>query len=171
MSGNPLGLVTGPASASRRNCLPLIPPEFPDRLVHDDDVLDRSFAPPPTPPPGPPSRTAPKREFLAFDPAVITNAGGLSPFGTMAQSGNAWEWIESGSTAPNDSAGEDRPVRGGNWVVRSGSLQSSFRTTGYSPAAEHTSFGFRVASVPDPSAVLLSLVAGGLGLARRRRKG
>ena len=86
----------------------------------------------------------------------------------MAQSGNAWEWIESGSTAPNDSAGEDRPVRGGNWVVRSGSLQSSFRTTGYSPAAEHTSFGFRVASVPEPSAALLAAL-GGLALLRHRR--
>ena len=31
-------------------------------------------------------------------PADITNAGGLSPYGTMGQGGNVWEWMESAGT-------------------------------------------------------------------------
>jgi len=48
-------------------------------------------------------------------PADITNAGGLSAYGTMAQNGNVWEWSESGSTPPNDDEVESRVLRGGAW--------------------------------------------------------
>ncbi|MGK0185181.1 MAG: sulfatase modifying factor 1 [Verrucomicrobiales bacterium] len=58
-------------------------------------------------------------------PADITNAGGLSPYGTMAQNGNVWEWAESGFNAPNDSAAESRVLRGGFWGDTSFSLRSS----------------------------------------------
>jgi len=34
-------------------------------------------------------------------PADITNAGGLSPYGTMAQNGNVWEWGESALDGSN----------------------------------------------------------------------
>jgi len=103
-------------------------------------------------------------------PADITNAGGLSPYGTMAQGGNVWEWVETAYDGINDSVGEVRTVRGGGWgngaydLVVTGN--SSFPTT-----PTNVDFGFRVASVPEPSA--LSLLAVGLGglaiLARRRR--
>ena len=46
-------------------------------------------------------------------PADITNAGGLSPYGTMAQNGNVSERLESGYTPPNDLASEGRVLRGG----------------------------------------------------------
>ena len=81
-------------------------------------------------------------------PADITNAGGLSPYGTMAQNGNVWEWCESGYTAPNDSAVESRVLRGGGWGFSSGSLQSSFRSF-YSPGGGGNDVGFRVAAVPE----------------------
>jgi formylglycine-generating enzyme len=55
------------------------------------------------------------------------SAGGLSPYGTMAQNGNVWEWAESGFTAPNDSAAESRVLRGGYWNFSSGLLRSSLR--------------------------------------------
>jgi formylglycine-generating enzyme required for sulfatase activity len=81
-------------------------------------------------------------------PADITNAGGLSPYGTMAQNGNAFEWCESASTAPNDSAVESRVLRGGAWDGSSLYLQSSYRFVN-NPASEGITNGFRVAAVPE----------------------
>jgi len=85
-------------------------------------------------------------------PADITNAGGLSAYGTMAQNGNVWEWGENGFTAPNDSAGESRVIRGGGWGNSSDFLSSSFRNFG-SPTNENSFIGFRVAAVPEPSSL------------------
>ena len=82
------------------------------------------------------------------DPVDITNAGGLSPYGTMAQNGNAFEWCESASTAPNDSAVESRVRRGGSWYFNSNTLQSSARYS-LNPLFEDIDFGFRVAAVPE----------------------
>ena len=80
-------------------------------------------------------------------PADITNAGGLSPYGTMAQNGNAFEWCESAFTAPNDSAVESRVLRGGFWstppplaVVLPQSATTRTRDS---------ALGFRVAAVPE----------------------
>jgi formylglycine-generating enzyme required for sulfatase activity len=102
-------------------------------------------------------------------PADITNAGGLSPFGTMAQNGNVWEWAESGFVAPNDSAGEDRAFRGGSWRNPSGNLVSSFRSY-LEPMVGSRDFGFRVAAVPEPATATLAAL-GLLGLVFRRRRG
>ncbi|MFK7909825.1 MAG: SUMF1/EgtB/PvdO family nonheme iron enzyme [Akkermansiaceae bacterium] len=102
-------------------------------------------------------------------PADITNAGGLSPYGTMAQSGNVREWGESGHTAPNDSAAESRLIRGGFWSNGSNLLQSSFRSSN-SPPIQGDFLGFRVAAVPEPSGVTL-LVVGAMGLLMRRKRG
>ena len=109
-------------------------------------------------------------------PAIITNAGGLSPYGTMAQNGNVGEWQESGFTAPNDSATEPRVIRGGSWTsgasgtglvpTNRGNPASPPPTTG-----EYANNGFRVASVaiPEPSACLLTLL-GAFGLVLRRKR-
>lgn len=101
-------------------------------------------------------------------PADITNAGGLSAYGTMAQSGNVFELAESGSTAPNDSAGESRVHRGGYWSDSSGNLTASNRYDS-SPTDEFDGVGFRVAAVPEPSALMLTLI-GALGVVTRRRR-
>jgi formylglycine-generating enzyme required for sulfatase activity len=108
----------------------------------------------------------------ATGPAIITNAGGLSPYGTMAQNGNVAEWNESGYTAPNDSATESRVARGGSWTSAGtgGALLSTNRgNPTATPNLEFANVGFRVASVPEPSACLLTLL-GALGVVLRRRR-
>jgi len=106
-------------------------------------------------------------------PADITSAGGLSPYGTMGQGGNAWEWMETNYSGTNDSSGSSRGLRGRSWVSGNGYLASSSRFYG-GPSVEYFEFGFRVASselaaVPEPTSLLstLALVSSGLLLRRR----
>ena len=102
-------------------------------------------------------------------PADINNAGGLSPYGTMGQGGNVWEWNETAYDGINDTAGEFREERGSSWGDSfSGGLDASvFSWT--VPTNENIYLGFRVASVPEPSTGLL-VVLGLSGLLLRRRK-
>jgi len=102
-------------------------------------------------------------------PADITLAGGESHYGTVGQNGNVWEWQESAFTAPNDSATENRGIRGGAWDGPEISLRSSDRI-GNSPTFQFDDSGFRVASVPEPTGGALLLAAGGAWLLRRRRR-
>jgi len=84
-----------------------------------------------------------------------------SAYGTNDQAGNVWEW--------NDAViGSSRGLRGGSWNGNSGILPASFRF-GFTPSGESPSVGFRVASVPEPSALLLVSIAAGVLLTRRRR--
>jgi formylglycine-generating enzyme len=106
-------------------------------------------------------------QATATGPADIDNAGGLSHYGTMGQNGNVWEWNESAFDAPNDSSSEGRAFRGGFWFNSEFSLRSSLRSSS-GPSGELSFIGFRVASVPEPSAALLVLMAGGAWLLRRR---
>jgi len=104
-------------------------------------------------------------------PADITSAGGLSPYGTMGQGGNVSEWNETAVDGINNTAGESRNLRGGAWYSSSSGLDASSRYT-TSPASEGGftgDYGFRVASVPEPSTGLL-VVLGLSGLLLRRRK-
>ena len=98
---------------------------------------------------------------------VITDVGayGLnsdSAYGTNDQAGNVWEW--------NDAviSGSSRGRRGGSWGYGVGTLESSDRTIS-DPSNEDDGIGFRVASVPETSAGLLTMLAGGVMLARRKR--
>jgi hypothetical protein len=104
------------------------------------------------------------------NPAAVTFAGGLSPYGTMGQGGNVWEWNESAFAGTNSSSSENRTFRGGNWFHDEDHLRSSFRLK-YDPSNEFYGIGFRVASVPEPStyALLAMSAAGALWMARRRR--
>ncbi len=98
-------------------------------------------------------------------PADITLAGGLSPYGTMGQGGNVWEWEETEFDLVNDSSSSARGLRGGNWIFGSESLRSSLRSSS-NPRDEGNSFGFRVASTAVPEPTSLSIAALGLvGLA------
>ncbi len=113
------------------------------------------------------SGTAVYGQTVAAGPANVTNAGGLSPYGTMAQSGNVSEWNESGALAPNDSATEARVYRGGNWANPSFSQSVTSRNS-LQPDGEGA-IGFRVASVPEPSAWILGLLSmTGMVLRRKR---
>ena len=96
-------------------------------------------------------------------PADITNAGGLSAFGTMAQGGNVNEFNESANDGVNDSPMESRDLRGGAWgVSRVYFMMASVRSEqGLDPAFEEEAFiGFRVASIPEPSSLSLLLDGG-----------
>jgi formylglycine-generating enzyme required for sulfatase activity len=103
-------------------------------------------------------------------PAIVDSAGGLSPYGTMGQGGNVFEWTESAFAGTNSSSSENRARRGGFWKSSEGSLRSSSRDFD-APSSGSSSLGFRVASVPEPStyALLLMTGAGALWMARRRR--
>ena len=103
-------------------------------------------------------------------PAIVASAGGLSPYGTMGQGGNIFEWNESAFDGTNSSASENRDIRGGNWFDSELYLRSSIRYD-VDPSLENYDLGFRVASVPEPSTyamALAGLACGGYSLFRRR---
>lgn len=89
-----------------------------------------------------------------------------SSYGTFDQGGNVSEW--------NDAviSGTLRGVRGGSFgsgfYDNSSPLLSSARSSA-SPTIENESTGFRVASVPEPSAMVLTVLASGMMLIRRKR--
>jgi formylglycine-generating enzyme required for sulfatase activity len=94
-------------------------------------------------------------------PADITNAGGLSPYGTMAQGGNVWEWLES----PIDLSSPQRYYRGTGWP--NADLPNQHFSTNENTIG---TLGIRVGStaVPEPSSIALGLLA--LALHTRRRR-
>ena len=109
--------------------------------------------------------------YFQGKPNDITKAGVLSPYRTMGQGGNVWEWNE---TAIDSS----RVLRGGAYLYGSENLLASMRSI-TPPLCELEYFGFRVASttsavVPAPS-TLVGLVSMGaiglLGYVWRRRRG
>jgi formylglycine-generating enzyme len=102
-------------------------------------------------------------------PASVFSDGGLSAYGTMGQGGNVWEWMETASDRINNSSSEARGIRGGYWDGAEDYLRSSLRGNG-APAGSSNEVGFRVASVPEPSAAVLMISAGMLALARRRTR-
>jgi formylglycine-generating enzyme required for sulfatase activity len=114
--------------------------------------------------------TAVYDQFSPLGPADITLAGGLSPYGTMGQGGNATEWEETSFDLANDSAISGRGLRGGSWIEHSGNLLASNRTVEI-PSRELLVTGFRVAGIPEPGAMLLgALAAGGWLLQRGSRR-
>ena len=88
-------------------------------------------------------------------------SGDASSYGTFDQGGNVWE--------RNDAVvGSSRGLRGGGWGNHGGYLQSSARNDDET-TFEGANNGFRLASVPEPSAILLTIFAGGAALLRRKR--
>ena len=102
-------------------------------------------------------------------PATVNSAGGLSPYGTMGQGGNVWEWNESAFNGTNSSSSEFRAIRGGYWGATEGGVSSSYRFD-LGPADGGNDLGFRVASVPEPSTYALLLMTGAGWLLCKRRK-
>ncbi len=101
--------------------------------------------------------------------ADVTLAGGLSPYGTMGQGGNVWEWGESEIDRTNDFSVYVRGVRGGDRSSSALLLSSSHRN-GNPPNFHGYGLGFRVASgiVPEPSSLMLLMLGGSALLLRRR---
>ena len=93
-------------------------------------------------------------------PKAATNAGDLSPYGTMGQAGNVSEWNETLVTSSL------RVLRGGRFSTEVvNCLQASFRYSSV-PENESNGVGFRVASnvsaVPEPGSLII-WACGGLG--------
>jgi len=101
-------------------------------------------------------------------PNDITDVGVLSPYGTAGQGGNVWEWEETDFDLMNGSGSSARGVRGGDWIINSFNLLSSDRYDDL-PTGESDNIGFRVASIPEPSTLLLAALAS-VGLLMRRRR-
>jgi formylglycine-generating enzyme required for sulfatase activity len=85
-----------------------------------------------------------------------------SPYGTFDQGGNQTEWTE---TVPRSSR---RSLRGGSWADRRFSLRAAAQNANI-PTNEFHGVGFRVASIPEPSTMLLGVLVC-LGLLRLRRR-
>jgi len=112
-----------------------------------------------------------------YGPAEVTSAGGLSPWGTMGQGGNMFEFMETAQDGINDIAGESRDMRGGGYTIISAAapstLSSSYRSMYGANPLDGGETVFRVAnvSVPEPSALsLLAIGLSGLALVRRRKQ-
>ncbi len=103
-------------------------------------------------------------------PAEVIAAGGLSPYGTMGQGGNLWEWTETALSGDNNSATNVRTIRGGGWTSPENQLSSSFRSSTGLPDGDRPWVGFRVASVPEPSTYALLLATGAVVLGWVARK-
>ena len=118
------------------------------------------------------ANTAVYNQSFYAGPADINNAGGLSPYGTMGQGGNVWEWNETAMDGSNNLADEIRELSGGSWNSSSSSmLDASTRSFGNPSDEDIVIRGFRVASVPEPSALsLLAFGLSGLAMIRRRKK-
>ena len=97
---------------------------------------------------------------------VGSYSGDSSFYGTFDQGGNVWEWNDAViSTLHGDRRGE----RGGSWAYGGYALQSSYRNLNGAPFDETNDFGFRVASVPEPTSVVLTILFSAGLLARRKR--
>ena len=87
-----------------------------------------------------------------------------SPYDTFDQGGNVFEWNDAESSG-------GRGIRGGAWINQAndkGGL-SSLNNFYCDPVARGIDIGFRVASVPEPTSLLLTMLAGGMMLIRRKR--
>ena len=95
---------------------------------------------------------------------TVGSAGPLSQsfYGTADQGGNVWEWNEALVSSST------RGYRGSSWFGVADFLRSSFRSN-VDPTAELNNFGFRVATVPEPSTAVLAIFACALMWVLRKR--
>jgi formylglycine-generating enzyme required for sulfatase activity len=78
-------------------------------------------------------------------------SGTTSPYGAFDMGGNITQWNEALIS------GSSRGLRGGNFTSGSGGLLSSFRGVS-NPADLNLAVGFRLASVPEPSTIVLAVL-------------
>jgi formylglycine-generating enzyme required for sulfatase activity len=107
--------------------------------------------------------------FSGYTKDVGSYAEHPSSYGTYDQGGNAFEWNDAMS-------GSLYVVRGGAWQSfpihfdGSGGLISTNRSIVEASGGPFINyFGFRVAAVPEPSALIFSMLASGVMLIRRKR--
>jgi len=92
---------------------------------------------------------------------VGTYSGDASFYGTFDQGGNVWE--------VNDAViGSNRGMRGGAWFDGGPALGSGYRSS-TDPSTEGYYLGFRLASVPEPTSILMVMLSSCVMLIRRKR--
>jgi hypothetical protein len=121
--------------------------------------------------------TAVYNRGLNVGPADVTRAGGLSPYGTMGQGGNASELVETDYDLVNDGVSSiagfpGRGTRGGYWGNTFDYLSASTRLSNGANNPNNIGTDFRVAStfVPEPSSAVLSLSVLAFLASRRHRR-
>jgi hypothetical protein len=87
----------------------------------------------------------------------------------MGQGGNAAEWMETEADGTNDRPWSVRSGRGAAWDYSGFTLSSSFGGSLPPESELDYSLGFRVASVPEPTSIILTMLASGMLLIRRKR--
>lgn len=108
---------------------------------------------------------------LTVSQNFLTDVGSYSssqgPYRTYDQGGNAWEWNE---TTYAGRGGSIRSLRGGSWGSHPNNLRSWEFQIRESPAAERPFYGFRVATVPEPTHLVAGAIAFAAWLCRRRTR-
>ena len=82
-------------------------------------------------------------------------------YGPFDHGGNVWEWNDAIS-------GSSRGLRGGSWS-NFADFQRSLLNGTSNPSGESETFGFRVATVPEPTVAVSLIFTGCVLLARRKR--
>jgi formylglycine-generating enzyme required for sulfatase activity len=102
------------------------------------------------------------------EPNDIINVGVLSPFATVGQGGNVFEWSETAFDRTNDVPIEQRRTLGGSWASTSSVLNATNTLIGIAPHFEGNFSGIRVAAViPEPRTSLLLTAGMLISLVRR----
>jgi formylglycine-generating enzyme required for sulfatase activity len=94
---------------------------------------------------------------------VGTYSGDPSMYGTFDQGGNVHEWNDLVLDV------DRRGLQGGAYGNPLDIDLASTSRGALNPIIEYEWLGFRVASVPEPTSMLLTMVAGGMMLTRRKR--
>ena len=93
---------------------------------------------------------------------VNVSYGTPSHYGTYGQGGNLWQWNDTVS-------GLSRGLRGGFWSGYGSTYLASSGSTLADPSGVYVAVGFRVASIPEPGCMFLTLLASGILVTRRKR--
>jgi formylglycine-generating enzyme required for sulfatase activity len=99
---------------------------------------------------------------MALTDVGAYGANSDSFYGTNDQAGNVWEWNDAVS-------GSSRGLRGGSWVGTGVIGLGSWSRDGTVPSFEGNVYGFRIASVPEPTSVFLAIFGSGMLVTRRKR--
>jgi sulfatase modifying factor 1 len=113
--------------------------------------------------------TSADANYGSGEPTMVgAYADDTSFYDTLDQGGNVWEW--------NDAviSGTQRGMRGGAWgndilVFGDFYLSSNGRYYDYTLNGEYADVGFRIASIPEPMSILMTMFAGAVMLIRRKR--